>query len=97
MGGKEFSQQIARPSPDWPRVRPGQLWNLLAPAFPPALPAALVGPPNIWKLKQSISRFPWVEEKKKKEKLRKYFKPNENEKNNILKSWEAVRTIEKIL
>ena len=63
------------------------------------MPAALVGPPNIWKLKQSISRFPWVEEKKKKkkEKLRKYFKPNENEKNNILKLWEAVRTIEKIL
>ena len=63
------------------------------------MPAALVGPPNIWKLKQSISRFPWVEEekKKKREKLRKYFKPKENEKNNILKSWEAVRTIEKIL
>ena len=82
MGGKEFSQQIARPSPDWPRVRPGQLWNLLAPAFPPALPAALVGPPNIWKLKQSISRFPWVEEKKKKRNLE-----------NILSQMKMKRTI----
>ena len=69
------------------RLAEGQAWaavEFVSPSLPFCIACSFGRPTNTWKLKQSISRFPWVEEKKKK---------NTRNLENILSQMKMKRTI----
>lgn len=69
------------------RLAEGQAWEaveFVSTSLPFCIACSFGRTTNTWKLKQSISRFPWVEEKKKK---------NTRNLENILSQMKMKRTI----